>query len=130
MEPETFVFRGKPVEQAILERIWKEIKLELAGKYSVDNVEMPNIEALVLSYKKFRKALNKLLSSPHIKDTSEIEWGAKCTTPSAVTFFIDENQTWAILKCGGYGCSLEADLRHELLHIWEAKLGLKWATLT
>ena len=59
-----------------------------------------------------------------------MEWGTKCTTPSALTFFADADQTWIILKCDGYGYSLEVDLKHELLHLWEAKLGLKWGTLT
>lgn len=130
MEPETFVFRGKPVNQAILIRIWEEIRVELADKYPVDDVKMPNIRAMILNYKNFRKALKKLLSSPHIEDTSETEWGAKITTPSAVTFYGDVDQTWMVLKCGGYGYSLEVDLRHELLHICEAILGLKWGTLT
>ncbi len=130
MEPEHFKFRGKPVSRVILVRIWEEIRLELTSKYPVDNIEMPNIQALVLNYKNFTKALNKLLLSSHIEDTSEIEWGTKCTTPSALTFFADADQTWIILKCDGYGYSLEVDLKHELLHLWEAKLGLKWGTLT
>lgn len=131
MEPEHFKFRGKQVKQAILTRIWEGIRLELASKYPVDNVELPNTIAMVLNYKNFVKAHKKLLSSSHIEDTSEMEYGAKVTTiPSATTTFADVDQTWIILKCGGYGYSLEVDLRHELLHLWEAKLGLKWGTLT
>jgi hypothetical protein len=130
MEPETFVFRGKPMSQALLTRIWEEMRLELANKYTVDDIEIPKIRALILSYKNFMKAYNKLLTSPHIEDTSEIEWGAKVTTPSAFTFYGDVDQTWVILKCDGYGYSLEVDLRHELLHLWEAELDLKWGTLT
>jgi hypothetical protein len=132
MKPEEFKFRGKPASRVILVRIWEEIRLELTGKYAVDNIEMPDIQALVLNYKNFTKAFNKLLLSLHIEDTSEIEWGTKCTStiPSALIFFADVDQTWIILKCDGYGYSLEVDLRHELLHLWESKLGLKWGTLT
>lgn len=82
METEQFILRGELVEQAIIVRIWEEIRLEIASKYPVDNVEMPNIKALVLKHKNFREALRKLLSSSHIEDTSEIEWGAKCEKPS------------------------------------------------
>jgi len=52
--------RGELVEQAIIVRIWEEIRLEIASKYPVDNVEMPNIKALVLKHKNFREALRKL----------------------------------------------------------------------
>jgi len=128
MEPEQFTVRGEPVEQATIVRIWEEIKREIAGKYPVGNIKMPNIKAHVLNRNHFRKVVRKLLWSQHIIDTSEIEWGTKCTKPSAVTFLAEGE--WIILKCKGYGFSLEDDLRHELLHVWEAKLGLKWGTLT
>ena len=113
----------------MLSRIWEETRLELASKYNVNNVEMPRIKGIVLSYKRFRKALNRLLSSPQIEDTSEVEWGQKTPDPSAFTFFADTDQTWIIVKCSGYGDSLQADLRHELLHLWEAQLELKWGRL-
>ena len=37
METEQFIFLGEPVEQAIIVRIWEEIRLEIASKYMTEH---------------------------------------------------------------------------------------------
>ena len=126
---ETFTFSGKEIKQEILRSVWEETRSNLRGKYPVEDISMPKIEAVRLTVKRFTKAMKQLLLSQHIMDTSEIEWGEGAGFVSACTFFGDVDQKWIVLVCKGLR-PLEQDLKHELLHIWESNLDLKLGTLT
>lgn len=129
MSPQLFTFKGKEIKQEILKRIWKAIRLNLRDKYPVEDISMPKIEAISLTHRRFRKAMKQLETSPHFMDTSGIEWGEEVGFPSACAFPSDVDQKWIVLVCRGLR-PLEQDLKHELLHIWESTLVLKWGTLT
>ena len=128
---ELFSVSGEPIEQVILRMIWEETRASLKNEYLVGNISMPKIEAVILTRKRFRKATKQLLASPHILDMSVIEWGEIVKFPSACAFMaeVEQEQKWIILVCDEL-IPLEQDLKHELLHIWESTLGLKWGTLT
>lgn len=133
METEEFRFTGRPVREGTIKTLWEEIRCELKTEHPVENIKMPRIEALRLSYSRFEKAMKKLKRSPHLTDQDGIELGVKATKAekmkaSACVFFSDVDQCWVILKCEGF-YPLEVDLKHELLHIWEKILCLPWGTL-
>ena len=126
---EAFTFREKPIKQEILRKIWEETRSNLRDTYPVENISMPKIEAVILANKRFWKAMRQLLSSPHILDESQTEWGESAGVVSACVFFSDVQRKWMILVCEGLR-PLDQDLKHELLHVWESTLGLQWGTLT
>ena len=132
MKPQTFTIEYKEeVPLETLKKIWEEIRGDLKKKgYQVENVQMPRVRAFVLSRKYFLEINKELLESPHIKDLGEAEYGEKSNANcSASIFYSDVNQEWIILKCEGT-LPLEVDLNHELRHLCEDFLGLKWGSLT
>lgn len=121
----------KRVSQKSLKRMWKIIGKELKEMgYQVNNIQMPKVRAFILSLENFEETTKEL--SPHLMDTSSIEYGeTDSDPPSACAFSIKSamEDYWIILKCQGRN-SLKKDLDHELKHIYESFLGLKWGTLT
>jgi hypothetical protein len=117
----------------VIERTWQGIKRELARDgYPVEATKMPPISGWTLNTENLRKAWEIASSSPSLANTSQEEWGersdewAACTIPS-----VDQTsggQGWGILIWEGMR-PIRKPLRHELLHIWESLLGLKWGTL-
>jgi hypothetical protein len=129
---EKFRIDGKEIPQERLRKIWEEIREELVAEgYAVENVKLPEVRAFRLKYKKFSRVFRQLEKSSHIRDTYEEEYGEKSNKilPSACVFFSDVDQKWFVLKCDGRG-HIETDLKHELYHLWEDTLKLKWGTLT
>jgi len=129
-DAELIKLKGNPIAQQTIEKIWEEVRLKLGGHYAVEGIEMPKIRGLILAKVRFKRILAQLLASPHIYSTEEEEWGPRQqhTLPSAINFRAED--TWVIVKNGAGRCTVEEDLRHELLHIWESILGLSWGTLT
>ncbi len=126
---ETCTFSGEPIKQETLRMIWEETRSSLKNEYLVENISMPKIEAITLTPKRFMKAMEQLQLSPHILDMSVIEWAETAGFPSACIFFADVERKWIVLVCRELR-TLEQDLKHELLHVWENALGLEGRTLT
>lgn len=128
MKSQKFSFKcKKEVSQKTLKRIWDQIREDLRTKgYSVKDIEMPKVQAFVLSPKRFIKVGRELKESPHVRDKSTEEYGEKVNLEESSAFlvFIDTIETWFILKCEGR-YSVKRDLDHELRHLFERALGLK-----
>jgi hypothetical protein len=136
MESTTFNIAGDWVEPEYIRELWEQTRNELKGRYpKVKDIPMPRISAMTLGPKDFRRQHRQLLQSQHMRDTGPMEWGSPSTMktsdlPSACVFEADEDQGWIILKrTGKKSWSIEHDLIHELSHIWESALGLRWGTL-
>jgi hypothetical protein len=137
MESTTFNIAGDPIEQKYIRHLWEQTRNELKDRYpKVKDIPMPKISAMTLGPENFRRQHRQLLQSKHIRDTGLIEWGSPSTMktsdlPSACVFEADEDQGWIILKrTGKKSWSIENDLIHELFHVWESALGLRWGTLS
>jgi hypothetical protein len=127
-----FNFRGTEIKQGLLKSIWEEIKKELMAKgYSVQDSELPRVRAFRLKFKEFNKKLKELRKSPNIRDKGEEEYGEKEKAGQLSSAFALplNDQEWIIFKCDGL-FPLKDDLKHELTHVWEHTLRLKWGTLT
>jgi hypothetical protein len=130
---ETFAVYGLPVFPEVIKRIWEEIRDELANEYPiVKEIRLPAVQAFIMPSKKYLKLKKQLLTSTHIIDQSEAEWGDKLGAgdSSAALFYSDVQETWVIIKRQGYGYTPEHDLKHELTHIYERILLLPWGSLT
>ena len=135
MESATFNIAGDPIEQEHIRALWEQTRNELRDRYpNVKDIPMPKISAMTLGPKDFRRQHRQLLQSKHIRGTGPIEWGSPMSAsdlPSACVFEADEDQGWIILKrTGKRSWSIEKDLIHELFHVWESTLGLRWGTLS
>ena len=127
MESQTFKFKGREIKQFLIKRIWEDIRQELASDgYLVEGINMPKIDGLTLTTNRLKKAWKQTSS---LLNTSEVEYGQKSEKWRASVFFSDVNQLWVILVWEK-ARPIRNEVRHELLHIWESFLGLKWGALT
>jgi len=127
---QTLKFTGRQISPNIISKIWEETRSELGTEYAVKEIQMPKIDGIVLSYKRFVQADRKLKASSHIENLTKAEWGVdEVGVPSAGVFYSDVDKKWMLLKLKGAN-PLEVDVKHELLHIWESILKVPWGTLT
>ena len=123
---------GEQVSEDIIIKFWEELRDEIGNDYpQVKSFVRPLIQAWVVPSDFYIKAIEGLLSSGHLNDTSKIEYGTtiKHENASACVFFLNDDRTWLIIKRKNWGFSLEHDLKHELSHIYESTLLLKWCAL-
>jgi hypothetical protein len=80
---------------------------------------IPRIRGFILSDGEFDKAINLLLSSGAVVDTSETEYGHQVSVSdhSAYVFYADMNKTHIVLIRATSGFTVEEDLEHELEHV-------------
>jgi hypothetical protein len=125
---------NKAIRPDVIERIWQGIKRELASDgYPVESIVMPQITGWTLDMNNLRKAWEKTSSTPALMNMSLVEYGEESEKWAAFTFpsvaQTSADQKWMVLLWEGKR-PIRRPLRHELLHIWESLLGLKWGTLT
>jgi hypothetical protein len=131
MEPQEFSFKGQEIRPDVIEKIWENTKNYLAQQgYFVQDIKMPDIVGITLTLERLRDAFRILNSSPHIINTSKIEFnGEYVDEGSACVFRSDEPNQWNILVWEK-ARPIRNEIKHEILHIWESILGLEWGTLT
>lgn len=117
------------IRPEVIERIWQNIKRELTSDgYPVESIEMPRIAGWTLDTNNLRKAWEITSSSPALVNTSLEEYGEELKEWSACTIPSNVDQMWRILIWKEMR-PIRKRLRHELLHVWESLLGLKWGAL-
>ena len=131
METQIIQIRGKVIEPSRIMRIWEDIRQELINEgYSVAKVtDMPKIRGVTVTTKWLKRMWQITSSSPHLLNTSQLEWGEKKEGWKVCTFFADVKQEWIVVVWERVK-SIEYEVRHELLHIWESLLLLQRGTLT
>jgi hypothetical protein len=129
-----FKTSGTFVNPEIIERVWLEIREKLSVGYPrASKVIMPKITCCMQYHVKYDRSVKRLLASGHLLLDTEKEYGDKVFSKSSACVFSSQTDSseaeWFILKCNGR-FSLEHDLKHELLHVWEKLLQMDWGTLT
>ncbi|MFC1894182.1 hypothetical protein ACFLYR_09275 [Chloroflexota bacterium] len=129
-DKEIIEIAGYPVTPETLRGIWEDIRSELVSDFPIArSIEMPSVYAFVVPRKEYRRVFKQLKHSKHIINTEKTEWGEE-GAPSTSAFAFKSERGWVILKRERFGYAVEADLKHELTHIWEEILGLVWGKLT
>jgi hypothetical protein len=125
--------RGEVISQKKLEQIWEELKKDLTSQYSfISEIKMPPTKAYLVDSKEYTKLLKLLKSSPRVVDNSLKEWGSSVPAEgsSAAAYYFETTGSWVIIKRKDSMYSLQFDLRHELLHVYERIMLLDWGDLT
>lgn len=131
-----------PIKQEISEDLLREVFLEVKEKiaekseYKVDKIEFPNIFAVLLwkrDFKKFKATIWDNMTEEAKKKTLEFfeeEHGEKCTrkkfvngAPAFATPLEEDESFYFIAVIN------ERSLKHEITHFFELVLKLKWGSL-
>jgi hypothetical protein len=130
MVVQQFKFKGTAIRPDVLGGYWRYVKRLLAADgYSVEGIEMPNIEGLVLSTDRWTEALEQIDLSPYYKNTTGVKHGKQLIGKRGVLVFHAAGPKWIVLVWEN-ARPMKGPVRHELLHIWESLLGLSCGTLT
>ena len=119
----------KQIETTIIKSVWTRLSNELWSEYpAVRGLVMPSIRGYILDPKPFDRLQRKLINSKFLLNTGQMEYGSTSPIIASASVFKDKDG-WVILKCKDR-YSIERDLRHEILHIFEHILGLSTGTLS
>lgn len=122
----------KKIEEWLIKEIWENIKTRLVD-YDVKDIKMPVINAFVLKERHYLKACRELAKKSKFRETVLIEYGELFPAIHSAGFAMqdqsEDDEGWLICIRKGKR-SITVNLEHELCHIFEYLLGLKWGTLT
>lgn len=119
------------ISQRTIEKIWKRLyeKLRQMG-YRMQNIKIPNIYAIVLGPRNFIKFIQRLRKIGFISMDIE-EYGRDMGIRDTGAICLPRGKAWVIIiQTYAERGPLERYLIHEILHIFEDLLGLRWGSLT
>ncbi|MGD0978894.1 MAG: hypothetical protein ABR962_07100 [Candidatus Bathyarchaeia archaeon] len=108
--------KGKPISQQKISEVW----------HSITDKELPKVNAYVLTFKHYQKAMKRLSERPNVIPHTVKEYGVKFppTETRAIVINLDSKcSEFLILISQGGRINIEAKLKHELQHIADGKFG-------
>ena len=124
------IIAKKRIDPSIIKSIWNQLASELLPQYpAIKNLTMPSVRCSILEPKRYERLESKIQKGNFI-DLRPLEYRLAILDPKDSCAFLNHVKGgYLIVKCEGRG-SLEGNLRHELLHIFEELLKLPVGTLT